>query len=130
MKTVPRFLKDPCGIVLRTALGDINVEDVGRQATKVEILPALSRVVLPSCPERRHHRQAEVVGSSNRVRGWISLKRVGRSPKKRLKLVGARITELRMISRRRSAELKLWERCRQPDKLSKEHLSRLVPKPL
>ena len=111
MKTVPRFLKGPYRIALRTALEEINVEDLGRQERGWKLFLLLPRLLLHRGPKGGTIAKQSCgvdLRSSTRVHGWISWKRVGRSPMKQLKFVGAGIGELRMISRGGSAELKPW----------------------
>ena len=123
MKTVPCFLKGPYRIVLSTILEEINVEDLGQQERGWKLfllLPRLCSIAAQEAEPSPSRSCGVDLRSSIRVRGWIFWKRVGRSPMKQLKFVGAGIGELRMISRGGSAELKpwcTWERCRQPDKL-------------
>ena len=104
MKTVPRFSKGPYRIALRRASDGDQCGRFGAAGTRVETLPAPSLVVPPSWPEKQH--QQKLWGRFEKFNsGWISWKRIGRLPKKQLKLVDAGIAQLRMISRGGSAEL-------------------------
>ena len=75
MKTVPRFLKGPYRIALRTVLEEINVEDLGQQERWWKLFLLLPRFLLHRGPtERRDHRQAEVVGFEKFNSGaWLDL---------------------------------------------------------
>ena len=60
MKTVTRFLKGCVQDRFEDSLEEINVEDLGRQERGWKLFWLLP--LLLHLPERRHHRQAEVVG--------------------------------------------------------------------